>query len=65
MRTCDPCQFCKNLYDDSDPSVGLEGYGCSYYEGPVEDDGWEPGCGWPCKGFSPIPASEGLNHQLC
>ena len=62
---CDPCRFCLHLYDDSDPSVGMEGYGCSYYDGPVEDDGWEPGCGRPCKGFAPIPSSECLMHILC
>lgn len=38
---CEPCLFCQHIYDDSDPSVGMEGCGCTYYEGPVEDDNWE------------------------
>jgi len=63
--TCDPCQFCQHIYDDSDPSVGMEGYGCTYYEGPVEDDEWEPGCGRPCKGFDARLPSDDLLHILC
>ena len=62
--TCDPCQFCQHIYDDSDPSVGMEGYGCSYFDGPVEDDEWEPGCGRKCPGFFPVLASDGLLEQL-
>ena len=60
--TCDPCQYCANLYDDSDESVGLYGYGCRYGDEGGED--WEPGCGHPCPGFRPIPVTEDLNRQL-
>jgi len=65
--TNDPCQFCQNLYDDSDPSVGMEGYGCKFFDtdAMLEDEGWECGCGRPCRGFKPILASEGLYYDLC
>lgn len=61
---CDPCQHCQNIYDDSDESVGMYGYGCTYFDGPVEDD-WEEGCGRPCPGFRPVLASDYLEHQIC
>ena len=63
---CDPCQFCQCAYDDSDRSVGLEGMGCTFYDTDAteEDEGWECGCGRPCRGFRSIPASESLIWQL-
>lgn len=58
--TCNPCQFCANLYDDSDPSVGLYGYGCR-----AADDGRDVFDEVkPCPCFRPIPVSEGLMEQL-
>ena len=60
--TNDPCAFCKHITDESDPSVGLEGCGCDSDAPYVED--WEKGCGRPCPGFEPIPASQGLIDQL-
>lgn len=65
MSKCDPCQYCQNLYDDSDPSVGLQGYGCSFFDNAVDVDDWEEGCGRPCPGFKPFLASEYLEHQIC
>ena len=63
---CDPCRFCRFLYDDSDESVGLYAYGCSFLDQASDEDAeWEPGCGRPCPGFKPIPVSEDLNHILC
>ena len=62
----DPCQFCACAYDDSDTSVGYYGMGCTFYDTDAteDDDGWECGCGRPCRGFRPIPASESLLGQL-
>lgn len=58
--TCDPCQYCMNIYDDSDPSVGLYGYGCMYIDNGGEE--WEPGCGHPCPGF--ISINTDLEDQI-
>ena len=59
--TCDPCQHCQNLYDDSDYSVGYCGYGCK-----AADEGMETFDEVkPCPGFKPIFASEYLEHQIC
>ena len=60
--TCDPCTFCIHLVDDSDESVGMYGYDCDSPEAQVDD--WEPGCGRPCPGFSPIPSTLTLMEQL-
>ncbi|MBQ7701137.1 MAG: hypothetical protein IJT54_01905 [Candidatus Methanomethylophilaceae archaeon] len=61
---CDPCQFCTHLYDDSDPSVGLYGYGCD------AESEWEEGQGVPCPSFRPRLVSDDLldiiaNEQEC
>ena len=57
---CNPCQFCRNLYDDSDTSVGYYGYGCK-----AADDGFETFDEVkPCPCFKPIPAHWGLLEQL-
>lgn len=59
---CDPCLFCRHLYDDSDSSVGMYGYGCA-----ADDDGLETNGGegkFPCPSFSPGLASDGLFEQL-
>lgn len=59
---CDPCLFCRHLYDDSDPSVGMYGYGCA-----ADDDGLKTNEGrgeFPCPSFSPFKASDGLFDQL-
>lgn len=50
-KSCEPCFHCQHIYDDSDYSVGYQGYGCTYYEGPVEDDGYDHICGLT-KGLS-------------
>lgn len=60
--TCDPCPYCTNIYDDSDWTVGLQGYGCRYFDDGGED--WAPEDGRPCPGFRPIPVTEGLMVQL-
>lgn len=52
--TCDPCRFCTHLYDDSDPSVGLYGYGCD------AEAEWEEGQGFPCPSFRPHLPSDDL-----
>ena len=61
--TCDPCVFCRHITDESDESVGLQGYGCD--SSVVYEEDWEPGLGKPCPGFEPIFASDGLLHQIC
>lgn len=55
---CDPCTFCVHIFDDSDESVGLYGYGCD-----IEED-FENGQGVPCPSFSPRFASDGLFQQI-
>lgn len=58
--SCDPCQFCQNLYDDSDESVGLYGYGCM-----AADDGKETfDQVKPCPCFKPYPSSWGLFNEI-
>lgn len=61
MTECNPCQFCKNLYDDSDESVGLYGYGCI-----ASDEGMETfdGGARPCPCFRPGLPSDDLMEQL-
>lgn len=56
--TCDPCMFCKHIYDDSDESVGLYGYGCD------AEEEFEPGQGTPCPSFVPQFVSDGLFQQI-
>lgn len=60
---CDPCPFCRHIYDDSDESVGMYGYGCDCEKEGMDE--WTQGCGTPCPGFEPVFASDGLMHQLC
>ena len=64
QKMCEPCPHCKNLYDDSDESVGYYGYGCTFQDNAGDEDEWEPGCGRPCPGFSPILPSEFLEVIL-
>ena len=57
-----PCIFCMNLYDDSDHSVGYEGYGCAAeteYPEVLMNDGIKP-----CPAFKPVLVSEYLECQL-
>lgn len=61
---CDPCRYCRCLYDYSDPSVEWVEEGCRYFESLVEGEyEWEPGCGRPCRGFTPIFSSDELMHE--
>jgi len=58
--TCNPCNFCQNLVDDSDPSVGMYGTACFVdSEFDCEDVHKRP-----CPDFKPILASEGLECQI-
>lgn len=62
MTGCNPCEHCMNLYDDSDESVGLYGYGCTAQDDGKEtfDDGLRP-----CPCFKPAGlSSDGLMDQL-
>ena len=57
---CDPCVWCRNIYDDSDPSVGMYGCGCKAADdGHVVFDEVRP-----CPYFKPILSSDGLFDQL-
>ena len=60
--TCEPCLHCQHIYDDSDESVGMYGYGCEYADNVGLD--WEPGQGVPCPAFKPVLASDGLECQI-
>lgn len=66
VMTCDPCQFCQNIYDDSDPSVGLYGAGCTAADnGAEEDELFDPFVlERPCRHFVPRLPSDDLYEQL-
>lgn len=61
LNKCDPCVWCRNIYDDSDPSVGMYGYGCK-----ASDEGYDDVFDQvkPCPHFIPIFSSYGLFDQL-
>ena len=63
MERCDPCQWCRNVYDDSDESVGLYGYGCTAADDGADDEELFD-YARPCKHFIPMFASDGLFNQL-
>lgn len=60
---CDPCEFCIHIYDDSDESVGLYGYGCTAADNGADDEELFD-YAKPCKHFIPRFASEHLFWQL-
>lgn len=58
--TASPCMHCVHLYDDSDESVGLYGYGCR-----MADEGRETiDEVKPCPCFHPYLSSNGLFEYL-
>lgn len=69
---CDPCRFCAHHHIDY-VRIGDADYGNCVAEDvcdaelPEEEagDGWEPGCGRPCPGFTAIPPSDWLYYGLC
>ena len=56
-----PCQFCVHIYDDSDPSVGLYGYGCDCED---KASGLPMGETGRCPAFRPRLPSDDLLDQL-
>ena len=60
-RPSDPCTFCIHICDDSDPSVGMYGYGCACED---EAGGLPMGESGPCPMFRARLPSDDLLDQL-